>query len=68
MKCDVCEFEMTTEIDGTDCTIIGVQHEFHGNHPMTDRVKKLFGKTRFLICHVCWLKSLGVKPLEQKND
>ena len=63
MKCDVCGFEMTTDIDGTDCTLIGVQQEYKGKHPVTERVKKLFGKTLFHICHVCWLKSLGVKPI-----
>ncbi len=32
--------------------------------PARERVEKLFGKFKFRICHICYLVSLGVKPLK----
>jgi hypothetical protein len=34
------------------------------DHPESKKVRDTFGKTEFNICFTCWLKSLGVKPIE----
>ncbi len=67
MICDACGFDMTEEEDSAVETMIAVVVDYDNiDHPMIQRVKETFGKTKFAVCHVCWLKSLGVKPLEQK--
>ncbi|KKM88452.1 hypothetical protein LCGC14_1258700, partial [marine sediment metagenome] len=32
-----------------------------GPSPARERVEKIFGKFKFRICHLCYLKSLGIK-------
>jgi hypothetical protein len=74
MNCDVCGEEMTAMGSHEDgkivnyekiTTVIGVCINCSGNHPEVDRVKFVFGKTKFHICFVCYLKSLGVNPINE---
>jgi len=58
-KCDVCGYDLKDE-DGY--AIVGVQVDLLGANPARKRVEEVFGKNQFSICHVCQLKSLGVKP------
>lgn len=67
MKCDVCEFEMTDEKNKKVKTLMAIEINFDDmSHPVVKKVKETYGKTDFAICCVCFLKSLGVKPLEDK--
>ena len=64
-KCDVCNEELTDVEKNT--TIIGVLFnisKLDKDHSETKRIKEIFGKTEFNICYVCWLKSLGIKPIK----
>lgn len=77
MNCDVCGDNLTVENvgellhgnpDTEDLinvgTMIGIQITVEGvNHPVATKMKEIFGKTDFSVCHCCWLKSLGVKPV-----
>jgi hypothetical protein len=60
-ECDICGNEMYDYNNGAEC--IGMTIDLTGKHSEIDRVKEMFGKTNFAICFCCWLKSLGVKPL-----
>ena len=57
MKCDTCKTEM--EYDGTLFIGCHIKIDCEG-HPINKRVEQEFGKLEFYVCHVCWLKSLGV--------
>lgn len=35
---------------------------------IAQRLEDAFGKRKFRICYVCWLKSMGVKPKRRNND
>jgi len=59
MNCDVCGENLKDE-GGKAAAAVVVQ--LLGAHPQKNRVEDIFGKNQFRICHVCWLKSLGVKP------
>jgi len=65
-KCDVCEHDMyDTDID---CECVGIAIKLSGEHIDVQRVKDMFGKTDFAICFCCWLKSLGVKPINEELE
>ena len=59
MACDVCGQDLKGE---ERYETVGVQVSLLGANPMREKVEEIFGKNEFRICHVCWLKSLGVKP------
>lgn len=58
MNCDVCGYNLKDEGGFANA---GIKIDLQGKHER-ERVEKIFGKFKFRICHVCWLKSLGVKP------
>lgn len=62
--CDVCGRDM---VDENDCEVVGysIIIEDLGNYLSREvkYIKETFGKADFKICYVCWIKSLGVKPL-----
>ncbi len=62
MNCDVCGQDLRDE---NGYNIVGVQVSLLGANPVSKKVEEIFGKNKFSICHVCWLKSLGVKPKGQ---
>ncbi len=62
MNCDVCGSDLKDE-DGRN--VIGKKVLLLGAHPARKKVEEIFGKNEFCICHVCVLKSLGVK---EKKD
>ena len=58
--CDVCGDNITG--------FIGLQIELNlselvSAHSEHTKVQNTFGKTKFSLCFVCWLKALGVKPI-----
>jgi len=64
--CDVCGNNLRD--DELDSNFIGI--EISLKYPATERphkelrrIEKTFGRLKFDICYVCWLKSLGIKPL-----
>ena len=59
--CSVCNIDLRDEGGYTQS---GIEINLLGATPARKRVEKLFGKFKFKICHVCYLKSLGVKPLK----
>lgn len=59
MKCDICGFDLRDE---TGYTVTAVEVALLGAVPERERVEKMFGKFKFKICHVCYLKSLGIRP------
>lgn len=64
MKCDICGIEMTEPVLEDDgVTIEGMEIKLEGDYREVCRVKRIFGKTEFHICFVCWLLSLGVKKI-----
>lgn len=60
MFCDVCKQDLRDE---NGHLVVGMQISLLGANPARKRVEELFGKNKFNICHVCLLKSLGVKKL-----
>ena len=63
--CDVCGRDM---VDENDCEVVGMSLIVVDNrevmeHPEIARLRDTFGKTSFKICYVCWVKSLGIKPI-----
>ncbi len=62
MYCTVCDVELT---DTNGSSVIGISMNFCGDHIETKRAKRIFGKTEFNVCHICWLKSLGVKTIRK---
>lgn len=64
--CDVCGISMTDKrLGGITDKGLGwsIKDDFHKE---AGRVQEIFGKTEFSVCHVCFLKSLGIKPLTLK--
>ena len=59
MNCDVCNYDLSDDRGKANA---GVCVDVLGAHPAKKRVEEIFGKNVFRICHVCQLKSLGVKP------
>lgn len=59
MACDVCGQDMK---GGERYDTVGVQVSLLGANVMRKKVEEIFGKNKFSICHICWLKSLGVRP------
>lgn len=64
-ECDICGNNMYDSNTGTTATSIEVN--INGDHCEIQRVKDMFGKTKFTICCCCWLKSLGVKPINEEQ-
>jgi hypothetical protein len=66
-KCSVCGDSLYEE--NLKETIIGLNIRLILRdkilHKEFEKVKDMFGTTEFNICYCCWLKSLGVKPLEK---
>ncbi len=60
VHCSVCGESMG---DGNDCNVIAMSCEVSGDHPQTKRVEKVFGRTKFSICYVCFLTALGVQEV-----
>ncbi len=52
-------------MDDAGYAIVAKEVALLGPSPARDRVEKIFGKFQFRLCHVCYLKSLGVKPLKE---
>lgn len=57
-NCAVCGYDLRE--DGY--AIHAIEVALLGANPAKQRVEEIFGKSKFRICHVCYLKSLGVKP------
>ena len=66
MQCDVCGQELM--INNVSVVGLSICLPDDSSYVEFKKVKDIFGKTEFNICLTCWLKSLGVKPLETKND
>lgn len=64
MFCDVCECDLRDE---TGRAVVAVQVRLLGANPARKEVERLFGKNEFNICHVCRLKSLGIKTISERN-
>ena len=64
MNCDVCGIDLKDE-DGY--AIQAVEVALLGANSARKRVEDIFGKFKFRICHVCYLKALGVKTLKDKE-
>ncbi len=61
IECDVCGYSVK---DSGGLANAAIVVRLLG-HPEKERVMEVFGKTKFKICNVCYLKSLGVKPLKK---
>ncbi len=61
IECDVCGYNLK---DDGGFANAAVKITLQGK-PEQDRVKEIFGKTIFRICHVCQLKSLRIKSLKK---
>ena len=59
MNCDVCNENLSDDMGKANA---GVVINLLGANPAKKKVEDVFGKNIFRICHVCQLKSLGVKP------
>ncbi len=59
MDCDVCGCDLKGDSNRANA---GITISVLGANPARAKVEELFGKNVFRICHVCQLKSLGVKP------
>lgn len=57
MNCDVCGYNLKDEGGFANAA---VKIDLQGKRER-ERVEEIFGKFKFRICHVCQLKSLGVK-------
>lgn len=64
MECDVCGDEMEDEkkvlVQGMEIKITSLDKE---PHPEYQKLIDTFGKSEFHVCFVCWIKALGVKPI-----
>ncbi len=58
MKCSVCDYDMADERGIDTC---GIEIALLGANAARARVEKEFGRFKFKICYVCFLKALGVK-------
>lgn len=64
MNCDVCGHDLKDE-DGF--AVCGVEVALLGATAARQRIEDTFGKFKFRICHICYLKALGVKTLKEKE-
>lgn len=62
INCDTCGIDLRDE-DGY--TNQAVEVALLGANSARKRVEEIFGKFKFRICHVCYLKSLGVPTLKR---
>ena len=62
MNCDCCGESLMGERGRYESA---VQIDLLGAHSARKQVEELFGKNKFRICYVCYLKKLGVKPKRQ---
>lgn len=64
--CDVCGKEKSKQLKGMEI-IIKVNDNTEDISPKLlaeiKEVKKRFGTTKFDICMICWLKSMGIKEI-----
>jgi hypothetical protein len=60
--CDVCGKPMYDDV-GHEEIAVSVNIS---DHPEADRLLEVFGKQRFNVCFVCFLRALGVK--EKRTD
>ena len=58
MNCDVCGYNLKDEYG---LNVFAVEVKLLGAHSARERIEEIFGKNEFRICHVCYLKSLGVQ-------
>lgn len=63
-NCDVCGYDLKDEAGFANA---GYKVDLQGKRER-ERVVEIFGKYKFRICHVCLLKSLGVKPLSDNQE
>lgn len=63
VDCDACGFDLT---DDSGYGNVALSIKLLGAAFEKERVIEIFGKNEFNICHVCRLKSLGIKP--KKRD
>ncbi len=61
IECDVCGYSLKDDGGFANAAIVV---RLLG-HPEKERVMEVFGKIKFKICNVCYLKALGVKPMKQ---
>ncbi len=61
MKCDACGYNLK---DGGGFANAAIAISLLGR-PEKERVNEVFGKTKFKICYVCYLKSLGIRPFKK---
>ncbi len=67
--CDVCGYNMSTNNQTTIGCHVSLQKAVIGTaFPEYDRVVEMFGKAEHKICWCCWLKALGIKPLEHQKE
>lgn len=60
--CDVCNFDLT---DDAGYATVGKTVQLSNSVPEKQRAIKAFGKNKFNICYVCYLKSLGLKEVKE---
>lgn len=60
LNCDVCGHSMKDPKIGTTVSALYISLTGAKEVSEVKRVKKIFGKTEFNICYVCWLDSLKV--------
>ncbi len=60
MNCDVCGHDLRDE---NGLAVAAIDVKLLGAAPEKERVKEIFAKTKFRICYVCYLKSLGIKTI-----
>ncbi len=58
MNCAVCDGSLK---DADGYANFAVEVALLGPSPARERVEKIFGKFKFRICYLCYLKSLGIK-------
>ena len=67
MKCSICGFEVGENKDKY-YNEIPIYFEINEGSPHYERVMETFGKGKFAVCFICWLKALGIKPKEGKQE
>lgn len=61
-KCDVCGFDCEMKCNSGNYSEVGVEINIMDNAIERDRIQKMFGRTEFVLCWCCWLKSMGFVP------
>lgn len=59
VQCDVCKRYIELPPEGSVAISLGPPQEY----PEYKDVVRRFGKDRFCVCWVCWLKAFGIKEL-----